>query len=99
MGTMTQRILIVDDEPDLLDILSIIFRAFGFETATASNGEDAVTAVRSAPPDVVLMDVMMPRMTGFDACRVLKADPSTRGIPVVMLSARAQHDDQAAGFA
>ena len=94
---MPKTILIVDDEPDLVKILTILFRAFGYETESAGDGQAALERVRAHRPDLVLMDVMMPVMTGLDACSAIKADPATAGVPVVLLSARSQWDDRELG--
>ena len=81
------RILLVDDEPDNLELLAIILAHEGFLPVTARSGGEALDAIARDAPDLVLLDVMMPGMDGFEVLRRLKADQSTRGIPVIMLTA------------
>jgi DNA-binding response OmpR family regulator len=95
---VAKRILIVDDEPDLLEILSIIFKAYGYETATATDGQEAIEQARANQPDLIIMDVMMPRLNGFEACRVIKHDPTLSRVPVIMLSAKTQQADKLGGI-
>ncbi len=84
-----RRVLVVDDEPYILKILSFKLRLTGLDPVEASGGEDALRLVREAPPDLVLLDVSLtPGLTGFDVCRILKENPATSGIPVIMLTAR-----------
>jgi len=87
------KIVIAEDERDILELIRFVLEFSGFEVVTASNGEEAVQKVQQARPDLVLLDVRMPRMTGHEACQALKANPATRDIPVVFLSARGQEAD------
>jgi len=80
-------ILIVDDEEDVLTLLQLVFETNGFSARTASNGKSAVSSAYENPPDVILLDVMMPEMDGWQVLRSLKGDERTRHIPVAMLSA------------
>lgn len=80
------RILVVDDEANIRELLSQEFTEAGYQVSTASNGHDAIAAVRADRPDLVVLDVMMPEMNGFDAAAVLKNDPLTADIPIVILS-------------
>ena len=84
------KILIAEDEPDIRELVAFTLRFSGYEVVSASNGEDAVKLASVEIPDLVLMDVRMPRMTGYDACRVMKADPDLKDIPIVFLSAKGQ---------
>lgn len=84
------RILIAEDEPDIRELVAFTLRFAGHEVNTTANGEEALQVAAQTVPDLVLMDVRMPRMTGYDACRAMKADPSLRDIPVVFLSAKGQ---------
>lgn len=98
---MTSRkpsILIVDDEEDVVELLQLVFERNGFEARTASNGKAAVASAYGEPPDVILLDVMMPEMDGWGVLKTLKADERTRGIPVAMLSARAERRDKMIGL-
>ena len=94
-----QRILIVDDDPVIVRLLQINFRLEGYDVDTASHGEEALERVRSQRPDVVILDVMMPGLDGWEVCRQLKANPAVRHIPVIFLSARAQDEDRQRGYA
>lgn len=84
------RILIAEDEPDIRELVAFTLRFAGHEVATTSNGEEALQQASLITPDIILMDVRMPRMTGYDACRAMKADPELQHIPVVFLSAKGQ---------
>lgn len=92
------RVLIVDDTPRSLRVAEGILAAQGIEVYTAENGPDALAVAAAAELDVILLDVMMPGMDGFEVCRRLKADPATRGIPVVMLTALDQAEDRIAAL-
>jgi DNA-binding response OmpR family regulator len=83
---MAKRILAVDDETDVLLIVKTALQSEGFEVQTASSGADALALARESPPDLVLLDVMMPQMSGFEVLRALKADEATSTIPVIMLT-------------
>lgn len=84
------KVLIVEDEPHIVLSLEFLLQREGYETTAAADGEEGLALVRSVRPDVVLLDIMMPRRNGYDVCRAIKADPELRGIPVIMLSAKAQ---------
>ncbi len=92
------KILIAEDEPDIRELVAFTLRFAGYEVATATNGEEAVQMTARENPDVILMDVRMPRMTGYDACRAIKADPRFKDIPVVFLSAKGQESEIKAGL-
>jgi DNA-binding response OmpR family regulator len=93
-----RAILIVDDEEDVLDLLQLVFETAGFATRRASNGKMAVASAYEDPPDIILLDVMMPEMDGWQVLRVLKGDERTQRIPVVMLSARSERRDKMIGL-
>lgn len=95
---MSQRILIVDDEPDLVDVLSLLFSTLGYTVETATDGRSALEAVERERPDLVLMDIMMPRMSGLEALAALKGEAATRDIPVVMVTARAYESERQGGL-
>lgn len=84
------KILVAEDEKDIRDLLSFTLQFAGHTVITVSNGEEAWQAAPSVMPDLILMDVRMPRMTGYEACQRIKADPQTTHIPVVFLSAKGQ---------
>ena len=92
------RILIAEDEPDIRDLVAFTLRFAGHEVIATSNGEEAVQQAAQTIPDIILMDVRMPRMTGYDACRILKADPILKDIPVVFLSAKGQDSEIQTGL-
>jgi len=97
-GWREARILIVDDEPLNVDYLEQELDELGFETETAANGVEALERVADNPPDLVLLDVMMPRMDGITALRMLKRDPGTRLIPVVLMTALTAVEDRVRGI-
>jgi len=92
------KILIAEDERDIRDLIAFLLRFAGYEVVTASNGEEAVRLAPIENPDLVLMDVRMPRMTGYDACRLIKAEPRLKDIPVVFLSAKGQENEIQTGL-
>lgn len=85
-----RRVLIAEDEPHIVLSLEFLLGRAGYETATATDGEAALELVRRTRPDVVLLDVMMPRRNGYEVCRAIKTDPALAAIPVIMLSAKGQ---------
>ena len=82
------KILVAEDERDIRDLITITLDFAGYEVVTASDGEEAVKLARQEIPDLILMDVRMPRMTGYEACALMKADEKLRDIPVIFLSAK-----------
>jgi CheY-like chemotaxis protein len=92
------KILIAEDEPDIRDLVSFTLKFGGHTVIAVANGEEAVAAAKANQPDLILMDVRMPRMTGYEACEVMKADPLTAGIPVVFLSAKGQESEIRTGL-
>ncbi|MGZ9164502.1 MAG: response regulator transcription factor [Anaerolineales bacterium] len=93
------KILIAEDERDIRDLVAFTLRFAGHEVFAASNGEEAVELAPRVNPDLILMDVRMPRMTGYEACKILKADPDLKDIPVVFLSAKGQENEIQQGLA
>ena len=91
-------VLLVDDERDLLSLLDFNLRAAGFETALATAAEQALAQVKRKVPDLVLLDLMLPDVPGTEVCRQLKADPRTKHVPVVMLTAKGEEVDRVVGF-
>jgi CheY-like chemotaxis protein len=84
------KILIAEDERDIRDLVAFTLRFAGYEVFTAANGEEAVQLAPQVNPDLILMDVRMPRMTGYEACRIMKHNPDLKDIPIVFLSAKGQ---------
>jgi two-component system phosphate regulon response regulator PhoB len=95
MGT---RILVVDDEPDLLELVRVNLTQAGYEVETAARGADALELVRRRIPDLVILDLMLPDVSGTQVCRELRSAPATANLPVVMLTARADEVDRVVGF-
>jgi two-component system phosphate regulon response regulator PhoB len=91
-------ILVVEDEPAQREVLSYNFVAEGFRVSTASNGEEALILVDEVSPDVIVLDWMLPNVSGIEVCRRLKTRPETRGVPIIMLSARSEEVDRVRGL-
>ena len=96
---MSKKILIVDDEPNIVVSLEYLMRKEGFEVAVAVDGEAALQMVSSFGPDLVLLDIMMPKKSGFEVCQALRADPELAAIKVVMLTAKGRESEVAKGKA
>ena len=92
------KILVVDDEVYIVHILDFSLGMEGYEVVTALDGEDALAKATEHRPDLIVLDIMMPKMDGYEACKRLKADPATRTIPVILLSAKGRNVDQKTGF-
>ena len=92
------RVLLVEDEPAQRTVLAYNLEAEGFAVTQADNGEDAMMLVDEEEPDIIILDWMMPKVSGIEVCRRLKMRPETRGIPVIMLSARAEEVDRIRGL-
>jgi DNA-binding response OmpR family regulator len=93
------RILIADDDAFIRRPLEWILSQEGFEPEMASDGDECMETLRSSPPDLLILDVMMPGLDGFEICRRMKDDPKLRQIPVVLLSARGREHDRERGLA
>jgi len=91
-------ILIVDDERDLLAVLEFNLKQAGFETLLAASGAEALAQLRRRVPDLVLLDLMLPDLSGTEVCRAVKSDPRTRHVPVMMLTAKGEEVDKVVGF-
>ena len=91
---MAKRVLLIEDEPNIIEAICFILSRDGWTVHTHSDGTTAVERVRSLPPDVVILDVMLPGRSGFDILRELRADPATHALPVMMLTARGQTKDR-----
>jgi CheY-like chemotaxis protein len=90
---MTPSVVLAEDDPDIQLVARLALKRAGFSVRVVSNGAEALSAVRSQPPDLVLLDWMMPELDGLETCRQLKADPATSAIPVVFLTARSQESE------
>ena len=91
------KILVVDDEVYILHILDFILGAESYEVVTATNGDQALHKVRDEKPDLVILDIMMPKLDGYETCRMIKSDPATSQIPVILLTAKGREVDQRLG--
>ena len=92
------RILVADDDPVIVRLLEVNFRLEGYDVETASHGEETIQKALEVGPELILLDVMMPGLDGWELCRRLKEDDGTAGIPVIFLSARAQEEDRKRGL-
>jgi DNA-binding response OmpR family regulator len=92
------KILIAEDERDIRDLIEFTLKYAGHEVVKASNGAEAVEMAAQVKPDLILMDVRMPRMTGYEACRALKAIDEVKNVPVVFLSAKGQQTEMETGI-
>ncbi len=93
-----EKILIVEDEEDIAELLEYNLQRQGYTPTSVGSGEDGLNAVRDSQPDLVLLDLMLPGLSGLEVCRKLKADPTTKMIPVIMLTAKGEEEDIIAGF-
>jgi DNA-binding response OmpR family regulator len=92
------KILIAEDERDIRDLITFTLTFGGYQVVAAANGEEALEKARSEIPDLILMDVRMPKMTGYEACQEMKKDDRIKHIPVVFLSAKGQDSEVATGL-
>jgi two-component system phosphate regulon response regulator PhoB len=95
---MARCILVVDDEPDLLELVRFNLDRAGFRVETAASGEEALARLRRSTPDLVVLDLMLPDLSGEEVCRRLRADPGLTGLPVIMLTAKSEEVDRVVGF-
>ncbi|HYD56933.1 MAG TPA: response regulator [Burkholderiales bacterium] len=95
---MSRRVLVADDEPNIVTALEFVLRRAGYEVAVASTGEEALRQLEAQVPDLVLLDVMMPELSGYDVCRRIRERPEWRAIKVVMLSARGREPETRQGM-
>jgi phosphate regulon transcriptional regulator PhoB len=95
---MSQKILVIDDEPDVLDLVTMNLRAAGYQTVTADNGATGLAKAKSEAPQLILLDLMLPQMSGIEVCKALKKELITHQIPVIMLTAKSEEVDKIVGF-
>jgi two-component system alkaline phosphatase synthesis response regulator PhoP len=93
-----KKILIVDDEIDLVETIRFPLESEGFTVLAAYNGEDGLNMARTENPDLILLDIMLPKLDGYKVCRLLKFDERYKNIPILMLTARAQEKDRLMGM-
>ncbi len=95
---MAHRILIVDDEPSIVISLQFLMAREGYQVAVAGDGEAALQAMAASPPDLVILDVMMPKLNGFDVCQRIRAEPAWKAVRVLMLTAKGREVEMARGL-
>jgi two-component system phosphate regulon response regulator PhoB len=95
---MKTKILVVDDEPDALELIEFNLKGAGYSVVTADDGEEALKKARSAKPDLVVLDVMLPEVDGLEVCKILRREPDTARIPIIMLTAKAAEIDRVLGL-
>ena len=95
---MARKILIVDDEPNIVVPLVFLMKREGYEVAVAEDGQAALDALAAGAPDLVILDVMLPRMSGFEVCRRIREDPRWRGLKVLMLTAKGRDSEVEKGL-
>src|SRR5690606_324309 len=98
MSAAKQKILVVDDEPDIVELIAYNLKREGYQVYTASNGQEAVSTAKRIMPDLVILDVMTPKMDGIEACRILRAMPEFKSTFMVFLTARSEEYSEIAGF-
>ncbi|MDD5730893.1 MAG: response regulator [Candidatus Omnitrophica bacterium] len=94
MSGEKKKILVVDDEADIVSLLKIRLEASGYEVCTAGDGNSGYEKAKSEHPDLIILDLMLPGMDGYQVCRLLKFDQNYRAIPIIMLTAKSQKDDK-----
>ncbi len=98
MITAKQKILVVDDEPDILELIEYNLKKEGYNVYTASNGQEAVAEAKKILPDLIILDIMMPKMDGIEACRIMRAMPEFKNTFMIFLTARSEEYSEIAGF-
>jgi DNA-binding response OmpR family regulator len=96
---MAHKILVVDDEPNIVLSLEFLMKQAGFQVRTASDGEAALAAIAAEQPDLMLLDVMMPRKNGYEVCQAVRANPEWKGIRIIMLTAKGREVEREKGLA
>lgn len=97
-NTVKQKILIVDDEPDILELIEYNLKKEGYQVFLARNGQEAVTEAKRSLPDLIVLDIMMPKMDGIEACRIMRTMPEFKNTFMVFLTARSEEYSEIAGF-
>jgi two-component system response regulator VicR len=92
------KIMVVDDEPDLVEVVKLILESDGYQVVTAGGGEEALDRIEKEKPDLVLLDIIMPRMDGWEVFSRIKSNPKTHEVPVIMLTAKDQRIDKLIGL-
>lgn len=97
-GSNAKKILVVDDEPDVTDLIAYHLKAKGYQVESLNSPHASIGVARSLVPDLVILDVMMPELNGIQICRMLRADPQLKNVPVIFLTAKAEEGDRILGF-
>ena len=95
---MGQTILVVDDDLRTLKLVGLVLNQEGYDVVAASSGEEALEKARAQDPDLIVLDVLMPGLNGYEVAQQLRGDPTTAGVPILMLTAKSDLDDQMTGF-
>ena len=95
---MKSKVLVVDDEPEAVELIEFNLKGAGFDVVTASDGAEALNKARRIQPSLVILDVMMPEIDGMEVCKLLRRDPATSNIPIIMLTAKASEVDRVLGL-
>ena len=98
MDTKAKKILIADDEPDILEIIEYNLKNEGYEVYTAANGDEALTKAKHLKPDLIILDIMMPRKTGIEVCEILRSQPAFKNTLIIFLTALSDEGSQVKGF-
>lgn len=96
---MTKKVLIVDDEPNIVISVEFLMRREGFEVLVARDGEEGLARIQAARPDLVVLDVMMPKLDGFEVCKAVRADPTLAKVRILMLTAKGRAAEISKGLA
>jgi two-component system phosphate regulon response regulator PhoB len=95
---MKPKVLIVDDEPDVVELVEFNLRSAGYDVVSANDGAEALRKARTSQPDLILLDVMLPELDGMEVCKILRRDPATASVPIIMLTAKAAEIDRVLGL-
>jgi len=95
---MSKKILVVDDEPFIVRSLTYVLGREGYECSIATDGEEALNQIKKNKPDLIFLDIMMPKIDGYEVCRQIKSDPDLKNIYIIMLSAKGQAAEKEKGF-
>lgn len=98
MSVTKYKILVVDDEPDIVELIAYNLKREGYQVYTAANGQEAVTTAKRVMPDLIILDIMMPKMDGIEACRIMRSMPEFKSTFMVFLTARSEEYSEIAGF-
>jgi DNA-binding response OmpR family regulator len=98
MSPMSARVLVVEDDPDIAELVVRYLEKAGYSTMKVSSGRDALDSVRTKPPDLMVLDLMLPHVDGLEVCRILRAAEKTAAIPIIMLTARAEESERIVGL-